>query len=131
MICDPSHIAGNRYMIADICQKALDLGYNGLMIESHIQPEKALSDAVQQITPSELKSILEGLEFRMQKSNDAFFLSRLDALREKIDLVDRELIDALTARMKLVSEIGECKKENNVAVFQVERWKEILDTRSN
>lgn len=129
LICDPSHITGNRNMIFEISQKALDLGYDGLMIETHPNPENALSDADQQITPGRLAEILDQLRVSKKSSSNAFFLNQLESLREKIDHLDQEIIDTLATRSKLIEKIGEYKKENNVTVFQLERWNEIMKTR--
>jgi chorismate mutase len=129
LIGDPSHITGNRNMIFDISQKALDLGYDGLMIETHPNPDAALSDAAQQITPARLKEILSSLRVRDLHSSNVVFLNKLEALREKIDHLDQELIETLSTRSKLIEQIGEYKKENNVTVFQLERWNEIIQTR--
>ncbi len=129
LIADPSHIAGNRELIFEVSQKALDLGYNGLMIETHPYPDRALSDAQQQITPTALKEGLAGLRVAGHSSDNAIFLNQLENLRERIDQMDQELINTLAARMKLVEKIGDYKKENNVTVFQLERWNEIMKTR--
>jgi chorismate mutase len=129
LIGDPSHITGNRNMIFDISQKALDLGYDGLMIETHPNPDAALSDAAQQITPARLKEILSSLRVSAQHSSNVVFLNKLEALREKIDHLDQELIDTLATRSQLIEQIGEYKKENNVTIFQLERWNEIMQTR--
>lgn len=129
IICDPSHIAGSRELLQMIAQKALDLNFSGLMIESHHDPDNALSDAKQQITPAVLIDMLGKLQMRQATSKDAFFLNRLEQLRESIDQIDEELIQKLSARMALVDEIGEYKLENHVTIYQVERWREILRTR--
>jgi chorismate mutase len=129
LIADPSHIAGNREMIFEVSQKAMDLGYDGLMIETHPDPDKALSDAQQQITPLALKEGLAALRVAGRSSDNAIFLNQLEHLRERIDQMDQELINTLAARMKLVEKIGDYKKENNVTVFQLERWNEIMKTR--
>jgi chorismate mutase len=129
LIGDPSHIAGNREMIFEVSQKALDLGYDGLMIETHPDPDHALSDAAQQITPSRLAEILSQLRISERSSSNAIFLNQLEALREKIDNIDLELIELLSTRSKLIEKIGEYKKDNNVTVFQLERWNEIISTR--
>lgn len=129
LICDPSHISGNREMIREISQKALDLNYDGLMIEAHIKPEKALSDPMQQVTPSQLKEILEVLHIKYERAENQLFMDQLEELREKIDQIDREIIENIATRMRIVDKIGEYKKENNVTVFQLKRWKEILETR--
>ena len=129
LICDPSHIGGSRNMIYDICQKALDMGYDGLMIETHPDPDNALSDAQQQITPNELRAVIDQLIIRQTTSDDILFKNKLEELRNKIDSVDHDLIETLSIRMKLIEEIGEYKKENNVTIFQLERWNEIIKTR--
>lgn len=129
LLCDPSHIGGNRDMIFDISQKALDLGYDGLMIETHINPDEALSDSKQQITPTQLKKILNDMVVRENTSDDQQFKSKLEGLREKIDSIDHDLIETLAARMEIIKLIGEYKRDNNVTIFQLERWKEIIKTR--
>lgn len=130
LLCDPSHISGNRNMIYEISQKALDLGYDGLMIETHPTPETALSDADQQVNFKELKEIINRLRFTKKHSNDALFISQLEELREKIDQVDQELVEILSLRKQLIEKIGDYKKDNNVTVFQLERWNEILSSRT-
>ncbi|MEO0552227.1 MAG: bifunctional 3-deoxy-7-phosphoheptulonate synthase/chorismate mutase type II [Bacteroidota bacterium] len=129
LICDPSHIGGDRSMIFDISQKALDLRYDGLMIETHPNPPKALSDPKQQVTPGQLKDIVTNLQIRNNRIDDVFFQSKLDELRNKIDSIDHDIIENLTSRMKLIEEIGDYKEQNNVAILQIERWSEILRTR--
>jgi chorismate mutase len=129
LIGDPSHIAGNRTLIAEVSQKALDLGYDGLMIETHPDPDHAWSDAAQQVTPARLAEILGQLRIAERSSSNAIFLNHLEALREKIDQIDQELLENLSTRMKLIEKIGEYKKDNNVTVFQLERWNEIMQTR--
>jgi chorismate mutase len=129
MIGDPSHIAGNRDMILEVSQKALDLDYDGLMIETHPDPDRALSDAQQQVTPDRLLEIVRHLQIRDRSSSDAVFVNQLVNLREKIDHLDQELIEILSNRMKLAEKIGDYKKENQVTVFQIERWNEIMKTR--
>lgn len=129
LICDPSHIGGNREMIFDISQKALDLGYDGLMIETHIDPDTALSDAKQQITPQTLGKYLSEFKIRSSTSDNIQFKSKLEELREKIDSIDHDLIETLSSRMKIIQLIGEYKRDNNVTIFQLERWKEIIKSR--
>jgi chorismate mutase len=129
LICDPSHIGGNRDMIFEISQKALDLSYEGLMIETHPDPDNALSDAEQQITPAQLQDILKRLRIAEKSSDDVIFINQLEELREKIDDLDRELLEILATRLRVIAQIGEYKKDNNVAVLQLERWKEISQTR--
>ena len=130
LICDPSHICGSRDNILEISQKAIDLNYDGLMIETHPDPDRALSDAEQQVTPSQLADILDTIKIRDEKSVDQVFINQLEQLRGKIDDIDREIIEAVATRMRIIEKIGDYKKDNNVTVFQLDRWKEILETRS-
>lgn len=129
VICDPSHIAGNRDYIEEVCQRAMDLDYDGLMIESHIDPSVALSDASQQVTPEQLNRILTDLVIKSETSSNAEFVSQLEKLRAQIDKLDKELVEVLSARMNLADKIGEYKKENNVTTFQQGRWEAIYNTR--
>lgn len=131
IICDPSHIGGKRDLIADISQKAMDLGFDGLMIETHMDPDKAWSDADQQITPARLNEILIDLKIREDVSTSRDFNDHLDELREKIDNLDRELVETLAARMAIVEKIGDYKRDNNVTTFQVKRWDEIMHSRAD
>ena len=127
LICDPSHIAGNRNFIQDISQKALDLNYNGLMIETHCNPDEAWSDAKQQVTPKNLLKIVSELIIREKQCNNQDFQISLQILRNKIDEYDEKLIDVLNNRMKITDNIGLLKKQNNVSILQNERWNEILN----
>ena len=126
LICDPSHIAGRKDLIFDLSQTALDLNFDGLMIESHWDPDNAWSDAKQQVTPTRLIEIMKDLTIRKTTDNEAAFQSSLQQLRTQIDLLDQTLLDALGKRMKISDDIGKLKKENNVAVLQNKRWNEIL-----
>lgn len=128
MICDPSHISGNRNMIQDISQQALDLNYNGLMIETHINPDKAWSDAAQQMTPAMLKSVLSNLKVRKQTDEDYDYVLALSKLRTQIDETDLKILDIIGKRMKIVEEVGALKRDKNVAILQTQRWQEILET---
>lgn len=130
IICDPSHIGGKRDLIEFIAQKALNLGMNGLMIETHPHPDKALSDAAQQITPTELSELLGRLIFPDTQSSNVEFSNKLKSLRSMIDEVDDELINLLAKRLQIIEEIALYKKDQNITVFQLERWQEILRTRS-
>ncbi len=130
IICDPSHMSGRRDLIQTVSQKALNLGVNGLMIESHINPAKALSDAEQQLTPADLKELLATLQFPKTISNDAEFTNKLNNFRQMIDEIDDELINILRKRISVIEDIGLYKKDHNITVFQLERWQEILRTRS-
>ena len=129
MICDPSHIAGKRSLIYEVSQKAIDMNYDGLMIETHVNPEKALSDNAQQVTPQQLNEILDKLVVRKAKIEDPVFKSSLDQLRIEIDDLDNELVDVLKRRMKVAEKIGIHKKENQVTILQSNRWEELLKTR--
>ena len=131
LICDPSHIAGNRSLIAEVCQTAIDLDMNGLMVEVHPDPDNALSDAEQQINPAALTNILEQLVWRKAEVTDQEFLLKLEELRKLIDTIDENLVNTLSERMKLVEEIGRFKAENNVTIFQLKRWFKILQERKS
>jgi chorismate mutase len=124
MFCDPSHICGNTKLTAHVAQKAMDLHYDGLMIETHIDPLRALSDARQQVTPDRLFQIVSGLVIRNPIDDE--HRTRLQELRDKINEMDEELIQTLAARMMISKQIGEWKRDNNVIVFQVSRWEAIL-----
>ena len=127
MICDPSHITGNRDMIAQVSQQALDLNYNGLMIETHINPDTAWSDSAQQVTPDSLKSILKNMKVRKETDEDFHYVSNLTKLRTQIDETDEKILEILGKRMKIVEKVGGLKKEKNVAILQTQRWQEILE----
>jgi chorismate mutase len=129
IICDPSHISGNRELISFISQKALDLDMAGLMIESHINPDAAWSDAKQQVTPAVLGKIIDGLVVRTVSSDNKTFKDTLSILREQIDQLDDEIMSKMAARMKISEKIGQYKKENGVTILQVARWEEIIQTR--
>ncbi len=126
IICDPSHISGTREYLHEISQKALDLNFDGLMIESHVNPEKALSDASQQITPEELKELLSRLILRSPSTTDPRLLDVLGELRQQIDVFDDYLLDLMEQRMKVSETIGRYKKENNITILQSARWDEIV-----
>lgn len=130
LICDPSHICGSRDLIAHVSQKALDLNFNGLIIETHPDPINALSDKEQQLTPAQLGELIKGLVVRDINSENIDFISKLQLLRERIDKIDYDVLELLAERNKLVHEIGIFKKDNNVSIFQPERWAEIVQTRS-
>jgi chorismate mutase len=131
MICDPSHICGEREGIFDVCQTALDLKFEGLMIETHIDPDNAWSDAQQQITPERLSEITEKLKVRKDRIEEKDSLEKLTALRSKINILDKQLIDLLTNRMDVVENIGLVKKKKNVAILQRHRWQEVIQTMVN
>jgi chorismate mutase len=125
LICDPSHICGNRHKLQQVAQKSIDLDFGGLIIESHIEPDNAWSDAKQQITPAVLEKMLEDLVWRVKHDVDNDTV--LTLLRERIDQVDDELLSLLNRRMKIADEVGMYKKENNITILQTARWNEILD----
>lgn len=126
LICDPSHITGKRDMIQEVSQQALDLNYDGLIIETHIDPDNAWSDAAQQVTPSVLKQIFKDLRIRKETDNADDYNNRLAKHRIDIDEYDTKLLEILGKRMKVADKIGALKKEKNVAVLQNKRWNEIL-----
>ncbi|MDT0689115.1 bifunctional 3-deoxy-7-phosphoheptulonate synthase/chorismate mutase type II [Salegentibacter sp. F188] len=126
LILDPSHIAGRRDIIFDLCQTALDLNYDGIMVETHHTPDDAWSDAAQQITPATLVQIMKDLKIRKEVSESEEFQKKLSTLRAQIDVTDNQLIELLAKRMKVSDEIGKVKKAQNVSVLQTKRWNEIL-----
>jgi len=126
MICDPSHIAGRRDLIFDLSQAALDLNFEGLMIETHSDPDNAWSDAKQQVTPTRLVEIMKDLKVRKKTTEEEAYKHEFNTLRAQIDVVDQTLLDTLGKRMKVAKEIGNLKLANNVAVLQNKRWNEIL-----
>ncbi|MDO5321478.1 MAG: bifunctional 3-deoxy-7-phosphoheptulonate synthase/chorismate mutase type II [Bacteroidia bacterium] len=121
--CDPSHMAGSTEFIAEISQRALDLGMDGLMIESHCRPQCALSDASQQLTPSALAGLVGSLTVREQVAGND---DALDGMRARIDAVDDDLVRLLAERMDISREIGNYKKERNIAIIQSARFEELL-----
>jgi len=127
LICDPSHITGNRNMIQQVSQQALDLNYDGLIIETHIDPDNAWSDAAQQVTPKTLKQIFKNLKVRKETDEADDYNVKMTRLRFNIDEHDDKIIEILSKRMAVADEIGALKKEKNVAVLQSQRWTEILD----
>ena len=126
LIIDPSHITGNREMILEVTQEALDLNYDGMIIETHIDPDNAWSDAAQQVTPTVLKQIFKDLKVR-KVSGDSDFENKMSKLRANNDVLDQNLLDLIGKRMAVASEIGQVKKDNNVAVLQNNRWNEIQE----
>jgi chorismate mutase len=129
IICDSSHISGNKELIPSVSQKALDLGMNGLMIETHYNPDLALSDASQQYTPSQLNQLISKLVLRNQLSEDELITNKLSDFRKIIDEIDDELLNVLKKRMQIIEKIAIHKKEQNISIFQLGRWQEILRTR--
>lgn len=127
IICDPSHITGKRDMIQEVSQQALDLNFDGLMIETHCDPDNAWSDAAQQVTPEVLKQIFIDLKVRKTTDEAGDFVAQMTKLRTQIDEIDGKLLEVLGSRMKIAEQIGGLKKEKNVAILQNKRWTEILD----
>lgn len=124
---DPSHMAGSRDYIREISQRSLDLGFEGLMIESHCDPSAALSDAKQQLTPAQLSDLLYNqITVRDADSESKEWKENIDQLRAKIDIIDENLLYALGSRMKISRQIGEYKKSNNIAILQTSRWDAVL-----
>jgi chorismate mutase len=126
LINDPSHITGKRDMIFDVSQTALDLNFDGLMIETHWDPDNAWSDAAQQVTPKRLIQIMEDLKIRKETDEEAEYTAKLSNLRAQIDIIDNQLIETMGKRMKVADKIGALKKQKNVAVLQTNRWNAIL-----
>ena len=127
MINDPSHICGRRDILQSVAQQAIDLDFDGLIIESHIDPDNAWSDAKQQITPEVLKQMLESIRWRKENVQNEDFLNALEKLRQQINQLDDELLQVLSTRMKVAQKIGEYKKNNDITILQTNRWNEILD----
>jgi chorismate mutase len=131
IICDPSHIAGKREYLYEVSQKAFDMGLEGLMLESHIDPSCALSDKEQQLTPADLAKLLDKLVIRHQSADNPQFENKLEVLRNRIDALDAELLEVLSSRMDIVREIGMYKKMHNVTALQINRWAQLMDDRVN
>ncbi len=129
MICDPSHITGDRNRIAEVSQKALDMHFDGLMIETHPSPDEAWSDAAQQVTPDALREILATLIVRQEYTHDMSSLEQLEHLRQLMDSLDAEIIDLIARRMELSEKVGDVKQLSNMTAYQPVRWREIVDTR--
>jgi chorismate mutase len=126
MLNDPSHICGRRDILLDVAQKAIDLDYDGLMIESHIDPDNAWSDAKQQVTPEKLAELLDQIIWRKEDVNSEEYHAALEKLRQQINHLDDELMQILGQRMKIAESIGEYKKNNNITILQTNRWNEII-----
>lgn len=127
IICDPSHICGRRDILQDVAQTAIDLDFSGLMLESHIDPDNAWSDAKQQVTPERLAEILSAMAWRHEDSTEKEFVTALASMREQINQLDDELLQILGQRMKVADKIGEFKKANNITILQTRRWNDILE----
>ena len=127
MINDPSHIGGRRDILHDIAQKAIDLDYDGLMIEAHIDPDHAWSDAKQQVTPERLGELLNSIRWRKEDIPSEEFHAVMEKFRQQINHLDDELLQILSQRMKIAEKIGQYKKENNITILQTNRWNAILE----
>ncbi|MEX2589730.1 MAG: bifunctional 3-deoxy-7-phosphoheptulonate synthase/chorismate mutase type II, partial [Chitinophagales bacterium] len=129
IFCDPSHIMGKREGLGEVAQKALDLNYNGIMLETHPNPAKAWSDPEQQVTPRQLNEMLGKLVIRQQATDISAAKNELEKLRANIDRIDYLTLDLLAERMDVARKIGAYKKENNITILAPERWDEIIKTR--
>jgi chorismate mutase len=127
MINDPSHISGRRDILLDVAQKAIDLDMDGLIIESHIDPDKAWSDAKQQVTPERLGEMLSQIVWRKEDINSEEYHAALEKLRQQINHLDDELMQILSQRMSIAEKIGTYKKNNDITILQTNRWNEILE----
>lgn len=126
ILCDPSHICGRRDILQDVGQKAMDLDFDGLMIESHITPDKAWSDARQQITPEVFGTMITDMKLRHDYQDNERLQSRLEQLRELIDNIDDEILNLLSNRMAVARDIGTYKRDNNMTIYQDKRWNDII-----
>lgn len=131
VLTDPSHIAGNKNMVYSLSQESMDLQFDGLMIESHISPESALTDSKQQITPDDLSAILKKLILRAPDSADRAYHCTLDEMRAQVDVLDKEIVGRLARRMRISEEMGLIKKKSNVAILQPSRWEQIAQELSS
>ncbi|WP_420317102.1 chorismate mutase [Ekhidna sp.] len=131
MVCDPSHICGKRDLLHAVSQQALDMDFDGLMLESHIDPSNALSDRDQQLTPKDLETIIDNLVVRRPNISDEDLSQKLSMLRSQIDLIDDDLIKLLGERMKVAEEIGLVKREKGITILQTNRWEEIIEKGSS
>ncbi len=127
LICDPSHICGNRTDLLKVSQKSVDLDYDGLIIEAHHNPDMALTDKQQQLTPLALDELLKSIIRKTNSTNEAVFVKQLQHLREQINHLDEELISLISNRMHVAKQIGDIKKSSNITVLQSARYSEILD----
>jgi chorismate mutase len=131
IINDPSHICGRRDILLEVAQEAIDLDFDGLMIETHIDPDNAWSDAKQQITPEQLAEMLDTIVWRKEDVNSEAYHAALEKLRQQINHLDDEMMQILGQRMKIADQIGKYKKENNITILQTNRWNEILERAFN
>jgi chorismate mutase len=129
IICDPSHICGRSDLIATIAQEAMDLLFDGLMVEVHPDPPNALSDAAQQLTPDQFHTLIGNLALPSEQSDSSVFINRMSELREGVDELDSQVLELIGKRMEIVREMGHLKSEQNVSTLQPHRWQEILEDR--
>lgn len=127
LVNDPSHICGRRDILQDVAQKAIDLDFDGLMVETHIDPDNAWSDAKQQITPEAFATMLDNMVWRKESTDSREFLTVLEKLRQQINHLDDELMQLIGQRMQIAEKIGIYKRDNAVTILQTNRWNEILD----
>lgn len=127
IICDPSHICGNRELLLEVAQKSADMNFDGLIVESHINPCEAWSDAAQQLTPAALETFLDSIKWRNNDAQSPAYQQALEELRGQIDHLDAEMLSVISKRMYVAEKIGVVKKENNVAILQTGRWSEIIE----
>lgn len=130
LICDPSHITGSRELIPHVSQKAYNIGMDGLMVECHPNPDEALSDKSQQLTPEDAVALFDSLRWRSRSTDDPHLIDELSQLRSRIDELDEEILQLISSRMDVAEQIGEYKKENDLTILQLQRWQEIVSTRS-
>jgi chorismate mutase len=130
MVCDPSHICGNRDLLLSVSRQAMELLFDGLMIESHMDPDSALSDAFQQVTPGQLQDMLGMVAVKNLSADEAQVHLSIESLRKKIDETDSQIIELMAKRMTFATEIGRYKRDHNIAVFQPGRWEEIVQSRT-
>lgn len=126
-LCDPSHMGGDRRYVPEISQKAMDLGFDGLMVEVHCRPDEARSDSAQQITPEEFGRLISCLRISEHTSDDRQYNETLERLRDEIDTIDSEILGVLSRRMDVSRRIGKCKKDRNVSIIQPARWDTLMD----
>lgn len=129
IICDPSHISGQASRVAQVAQKAMNIGFDGLMIETHINPAAAWSDAAQQLSPGQLRELIANLVIRNTYTRSGDSMLELEYLRQTADNIDTEIIELLARRMEISARMGDIKHRNNMTAYQPERWREILETR--
>lgn len=126
-LIDPSHICGNRHMLQEVMQNAMDLDYDGVIVESHVDPDNAWSDAQQQVTPQRLKEILDHIIWRKETITSEELHEKLEKFRQQINQLDDEVLHLLSNRMKLAEQIGQYKRDNNITILQTNRWNEVLE----